>query len=173
MKKTLILIVLLFSVYSSFSQKALNDEQIKKYLPKKEIKYKLSRKTYFLADTAFVSLNAIYLNSEYLCGNGCDTFYTYLRFFEDGRVFFSFSYMSNPTKEELNDFSYGKFGRYIIQKDSIITIELYQDRYTGIEFLHAKKTENGIQFFSHGVRNPKCIFNKKDTSGGYYEKKYL
>jgi hypothetical protein len=37
--------------------------------------------------------------------------------------------------------------------------------------MHAVKTDNGIQFFSYGSRNPKGIFNKKGTdSFGYYEK---
>lgn len=172
MKRVLTLAVLLFITFSSFSQRVFDDEQIKTYLPKKEPKYKLAKNNFNLSDTSIISTNAFYVRTSRSERYEDRNYYTFLRFFEDGRVFFSFSYLSIPTQKELNDFSYGKFGRYIIQKDNIITIELYQDRYTGIEFLHAKKTENGIQFFSHGSRNPKCILNKRDTAGGNYEKRY-
>jgi len=172
MKKILILAVSLIIVFNSFSQKIFNDEQIKKYLPKKDPKYKLAEDAFCLLDSSVISVNTIYIRTTNSERYENTSYYTYLRFFEDGRVFFSFSYLSFPTQKELNDFSYGKYGRYIIQTDSIITVELYQDKYTGIEFLHAKKIENGIQFFSHGCRNPKWIFNKRDRTGGYYMKKW-
>lgn len=171
--KNVLLIIFLFSGICSFSQRVFNDEQIKTYLPKKEPKYKLAKSTFNLVDTSIISTDAFYIRTSRSEIYEDKYYYIFLRFFEDGRVFFSFSYLSIPNQKEFNDFSYGKFGRYIIQKDNIITIELYQDKYTGIEFLHAKKTENGIQFFSHGSRNPKCILNKRDTAGGNYEKRYF
>jgi len=170
MKKILILAILLFIVLNSFSQKIFNDEQIKKYLPKTDPRYQLAEDTFCLLDSSVISVNTIYIKSTISERYENTSYYTYLRFFEDGRVFFSFSYLNIPTHKELNDFSYGKFGRYIIQADSVITVELYQDKYTGIEFLHAKKIKNGIQFFSHGCRNPKGIFNKRDRTGGIYMK---
>ncbi len=147
MKQLLILFFLLFHIGIGLSQKAANENDIKIMTPKKGIKYKLANKKFKLSDTTIISLEARYLNCNYLCGNKCDTLYNYLHFYNDGRVFFSFSYLNYPTKQEYNDTTYGKFGKYIIQNDSIITIELYQDRYTGIEFLHAKKQNMEYSFF--------------------------
>jgi adenine C2-methylase RlmN of 23S rRNA A2503 and tRNA A37 len=168
MKIIFLLFILLLS-FCSFSQRVFSLEQKNDFLPKKHLKYKLKNENNFI-NSSIIDTNAMYISREFSTIHQ-DTFYSvFIRFYEDGRVFFSFSYYGNPTNEQFNDSTYGKFGRYIIQKDSIITIELYQDRYTGIEYLHAKKTDEGIQFFSHGSRNPKWILNKKESSGGYYEK---
>ena len=154
------------------AQRALTDDQLVRYLPKKEKKFELSKKQFALSDTTIISQNAVYVLSEYLCGQKCDSLYTYMRFFNDGRVFVSFTYLSYPSKKELSDFSYGKYGRYIVDNEKI-KVELYMDRQDGIMYMFARHVSDGIQFYKTSGRGIGQIIKvTRTTDDGYYRKTY-
>jgi hypothetical protein len=174
--KTLFIISFVISVHYCFAQRAFTDEQLKKELPKKEIKYKLSKQAFTLNDTSIVSSNAVYVlmleeverkNYEVVKRSNS---YTFMRFFNDGRVFISFAYLSYPSAEEFNDLSYGKYGRYIL-KDGEIIIEFYQNRQYGVMFMFAKSVPTGVQFYATAYKM-KALIKNRSTDGGYYKKDY-
>lgn len=174
--KTLFIISFVISVHYCFAQRAFTDEQLKKELPKKEIKYKLSKQAFTLNDTSIVSSNAVYVlmleeverkNYEVVKRSNS---YTFMRFFNDGRVFISFAYLSYPSVEEFNDLSYGKYGRYIL-KDGEIIIEFYQNRQYGVMFMFAKSVPTGVQFYATAYKM-KALIKNRSTDGGYYQKTY-
>jgi len=158
------------------AQRAFTDDQLKKEFPRKEVKYKLAKMPFELSDTSFVSINAVYIlqlhETEWKDYKRVDstTSYTYMRFFNDGRVYISFAYLSYPTAEEFNDLSYGKYGRYVV-KDGKITVEFYMNRQYGVMFMFATPVRTGVQFYAtSGGMKP--LFIERDTTGGYYRKDY-
>lgn len=172
-KKVFFVCCFIFLAECSFSQRALTDEQMKRYLPKKEVKFHLSETPVELIDTSILTLKGIYLQSEYLCAEKCDTLFTYMRFFSDGKVYVSFAYLSYPTKKEFYDLSYGKFGRFIIEDSNKIKIELFMNREHGIMYMWARPTENGIQFYKTSGRGLGQILKvSRERDGGYYQKVY-
>ena len=168
--KTLFIISFVLCVYHSFAQRELSEEQKNKYLPHKKVKYKLSKQAFILNDTSIVSTNAVFVASEYLCGEKCDTSYTFMRFFNDGRVFISFVYLSYPSAEEFNDLSYGKYGRYIVKEGEVI-VEVYMDKVWGVMCMFAKPLSTGIQFYALAGR-PNAIFKNKNHGKSFYQKTY-
>jgi hypothetical protein len=157
-------------------QRAFTEEQLQYEFPKKPVKYKLSKTPFSLTDTLIVSSKAIYIgefieeeweNYEVVKRSNS---YTFMRFFNDGRVFISFAYLSYPSVKEFNDLSYGKYGRYLL-KDGEIIIEFYQNRQYGVMFMFAKPVLTGVQFYATAYKmNP--LVKNKSTDGGYYKKDY-
>src|SRR6218665_1103160 len=146
--KTLFIVSFFLSVHYSFAQRALSEKTINRYsLPHKKVKYKLSKQPFILNDASIVPTNAVFVSSEYLCGEKCDTSYVFMRFFNNGRVFVSFSYLSYPSVEEFNDLSYGQYGLYIV-KDGEVIVEIYMDKASGVMCMFAKPLSTGIQFYA-------------------------
>lgn len=174
--KILFIVSFVVSVHYCCAQRAFTDEQLKKEIPKKEVKYKLSKQAFALSDTSIVSINAVYVltfeeverkNYEVVKRSNS---YTFMRFFNDGRVFISFAYLSYPSIEEFNDLSYGKYGRYIAENGEI-TIEFYMNKQYGVMFMFAKPITSAIQFYATSFRRHALIKNKS-TDGGFYKKEY-
>ncbi len=160
-------------MYYCNAQQAYSEEYQKKYLPKKEKKFVLSKQLFVLNDTAIISPNNVYVNVLIGPPPQGNSFYTYMRFFNDGKVFVSFPYLRHPTIEEFNDMTYGKYGRYIV-KDGEIKIELYMNRQHGMMYMFAKPVSKGIQFYKTTGRGIGQILKvSKTTDGGFYQKFFL
>jgi hypothetical protein len=145
----LIIGFLLLQLNNSYGQRVFSDETLKNYLPKKEKRFTLSKKPFVLKDTNVVSLNAIYSRKLTEVDNNVIEsveLYNFIKFFPDGRVFFSFPYISFPTRKEIDDFTYGKFGRYVVNGEKI-KIEFFMNKQDGIMFLYANPTFPGLQFY--------------------------
>lgn len=176
MNKTVVAIVLCLVLgnCACYAQRELSPEAQKPYLPKGTIKFELAEQPFMLTDTAVVSANAVYTRSGYFCGAKCDSSFTYMRFFEDGRVFVSFSYLSYPGVAEFNDLSYGKFGRYRIEEGGILKVELYMDRQHGVMYMFAKPVSQDIQFYKTTGRGAGQVLKvTKTKKGGFYRKGYV
>lgn len=166
----------ILSVCFCNAQPAFSKEQLRAYLPKKEAKFKLPRQ--FFNDSTVISTNAIYIKTSeeeeqenYQVTKRVESF-IYLRFFNDGRIFISFPYLSYPNNEEFNDLTYGKFGRYVV-KDKEIKIELYMDKEDGMMYMFANPVANGIQFYkSTGTGVGEVLKVSKTTDEGFYRKDY-
>ena len=160
----------ILSIHYCNAQHLYSEEQQKRYLPKKEKKFILSKELFTLSDTFFVSPKVVFVSSEFLCGQKCDYLFTYMRFFTDGKVFVSFPYLSYPNIQEFNDLTYGKYGRYVI-KDGHIKIELYMNKQHGVMFMFAKPVLNGVQFYkTTGTGIGQILKVSKTTQGGFYRK---
>lgn len=85
----------------------------------------------------------------------------------------SFAYLSFRTKEEFNDLSYGKFGRYLI-KNGEIKVEMYMDKQDGVIYMYAKPILLGIQFYKVTASGfGQFMKVRRGTDGGLYEKHYI
>lgn len=84
-------------------------------------------------------------------------------------MFCSFQYLSLPSRQELEDTTYGKFGRYVI-KDGKLKVELYQDNYDGYAFLYAYPVADGIQFYKSTSRGWLFRSTRRTREGGHYQK---
>lgn len=173
MKSLILLLVgFLFYVNCCEGQRVYSDEQLIKYLPKGEREFQLSKQSFTLCDTSIISPNAVFVLSEYLCGQKCDSLHTFIRFFSDGKVFVSFPYQTYPKVHEFNDLSYGKYGRYIV-KDGDIKIELYMNKQHGLMYMYAKPVNRGIQFYKTTGRGLGRILKvTRTTDAGFYRKDY-
>jgi hypothetical protein len=170
--KILFIVSLIVRVSYCNAQQLYSAEVQKSYLPQKELKFNLSKKLFALNDTSIISCNATYVLSEYLCGEKCDSLYTYMRFFNDGRLFVSFPYLSYPGAKEFNDLNYGRYGRYIV-KDGIIKTELYINKHDDMMYMFAKPVSNGIQFYKTTGRGIGQVMKvSKGTDAGLYKKDY-
>ena len=136
-------LALILSFHNCLAQREFPNYDIKKELPKKEIKYKLAKQALSLSDTTLINSKVAYISSEYLCGFGCDSSYTIMRFFDDGKVFISATYLSYPKFAEFNDLNYGRYGRYIV-KDGKIIVEFYQNKQYGIQFYATSHKINAL-----------------------------
>ncbi len=148
---------------------------MRKYSPSKNQKFNLSKHPFKLEDTSLVSVNAYYIriNEEQEWKNykmiKTVYSYSYMRFYPDGRMFCSFQYLSQPNKKELQDTTYGKFGRYIIENGKL-KVELYQDKHDGYAFLYAYPVSGGIQFYKSSSRGWLFRNTTRTKEGGYYQR---
>lgn len=79
-------------------------------------KFKLLKKEGLKIDTTKVRVDGVYiLDSEI---NGLKR-YQFIRFFTNGRVYFSCAYCSPPSNDEFNKLSYGNYGHYIVDNGRI------------------------------------------------------
>lgn len=164
-----------FQFFICNSQCAYTIDELKEFLPKKEIKFKLNKKPFLLIDSSIVSNKIRFVNiieeenrKDYKIVTSIKS-YTFIKFFDDGRVFVSFPYLSFPNKVEFNNYSYGKFGRYIFNKNKI-KIELFMDRRDGVMFMYAKVVNNGILFYkTTGVGLGQIMKVSNTTDGGQYD----
>jgi hypothetical protein len=108
----------------SFYTKSIYDNSKQIDGKQKPRRYKLSKYKFELRDTSKLSINAAYL-FKFPPFPGSNKFpYSFIRFFKDGKCYWSKVYDSFPTKANFNDYNNGEFGRYIL-KDSLLVIELY------------------------------------------------
>lgn len=168
---SLILILFIACVTLSYAQREYSEETQLRYSPTKEIKYRLSKKEFILSDTSIVSSDAVYVNGAYYCGKDCDSSYTFMRFYNDGSVFVSFPYLSFPNDEEISDMSYGKFGHYITDGESV-KVELYMNKEHGVMYMFAKPSQMGIQFYKSTGRGLGQILKVSKTKNNGFYKKY-
>ena len=163
-RRLALLFVLMVFGFALHAQRALTDEQTKRYQPPATLEYFLSSQPFELKDSTVISVSAVYVSKQYLCAEKCDTLYNFMRFYSDGRVFVSFEYKSYPSVDEIKDDQYGKFGRYVVQMNQI-KVELYQSRQHGIEFMHAKPVNDGLRFFktTRTVERKQKVYKGKDN----------
>lgn len=154
------------------AQRVTELERLKRSIPPKNQKFVLAKDDFKLQDTSVVSPNDYYLNAEYLCSLRCDTLFTFMRFYSDGRMFCSFLYKSPPGWLELKDTTYGKFGRYVIT-DGNLKVELYQDNHDGYAFMYAYPVPDGIQFYKSSSRGWLFRSSRRTKEGGHYQKYYF
>jgi len=159
------------------AQRVSTEKDLQYETTRKAKKFRLEKQITSLIDTFTVSPNAVYINAfpELIspARQKGDSVYIFIRFFNDGRVFFSFLYGSYPSREEFKDSTYGKFGYYIV-KDGIIKIELYMNKEYGMEYIYAKAAPKGIQFYKSTGRGMwQILKTNKTTDGGFYRKDYV
>ncbi len=177
--KLLAIFCVLFFVNYCMGQRAFSMDQLKRYIPKKVPKFTLAKYTSILADTSILSTKVVYIKTSseeerkgYKVVNKT-TSYTVMRFFDSGKVFISFPYLSYPSHAEANDFIYGKFGYYII-KNGKIKIELYMDKWDGRMYKFARSVYNGIQFYKlSGTGIGQILKVSRSTDDGFYHKDYI
>lgn len=89
-------------------------------------KFKLIKVEGLKIDTVLAKTKGVYISKDSfldLDQKWKDRF-CYLRFFENGKVYKSCSYLSLPTKEDMEDLSYGFYSEYKVENEGII-IESY------------------------------------------------
>lgn len=175
-------ILLLFICFTkvSIAQKLLSDKEQDALMPVYELKYKLDKYNFLLEDTSIISTHAAYILTAYgikykgrFKELSKPNQFVFIRFFVDGKVFVSFPYLSYPSIEEINDLTYGRFGKYIIKNQKIV-VEIY-DGVKNLVFLfyEPNKEQTGIiHYGSSRILNP--LFNNplnKDVSE-FYKKEY-
>jgi hypothetical protein len=161
-------------------QRAFTEEQLKKASMPKKFFFKLAKSNFTLFDTSVISIKATYINElneadfEDKANLKTQKSYRFIRFFENGAVFMSFEYLSYPTIEQINDYDYGHFGYYVIEKGKIKG-EFYINRQYGVMYLFAKPIENkAIQFYKITGRGLGKFLNisRSIDQTGYYVKSY-
>lgn len=90
----------------------------------KKKRFKIVKREGIVIDTNKIKLNGVYLWKLNNVNSVKDTFYLFIRFFNNCRVFKSGPYCSCPTVLQLNDLTYGSYGQYMIKEDKLI-IESY------------------------------------------------
>jgi hypothetical protein len=160
-----------FIAHYTYAQRAVREEDMAYYLPKKTTRFKLANQLFELKDTSVISPNAVYVQemisreyANYQLISETKT-YNFIRFFKDGKALISFDYLSYPTEEQFNDFSYCRPAYYTIKDDQVI-IEVYQDKQWGVIDMVARRLNNGgLEFYRQaGDPDVKIRKNDKDTS---------
>lgn len=85
-------------------------------------KFKLLKKEGLKIDTTKVRVDGVYILESELNGQRR---YRFLRFFANGRVYFSCAYCSPPSSDDLNNLNYGKYGYYVVN-DSMVKTETFE-----------------------------------------------
>jgi hypothetical protein len=150
----------------AFGQKVLSKESQLSQSPPLKIKYRLDKK-FVSPGNNVISYEDIYLRKEYLCGLRCDTMFTFIRFYSDGRVFVSFPYRTMPTTEQIMDLSYGKYGRYVTRETNKVIVELYMTKQYGVMFMYGTILSDTLQFYATSNRY-KPLFKQRETDGGRF-----
>ena len=78
--------------------------------------FKLLKREELRVDTGLVKVSGVYMISYEL---NQEKKYSFIRFFDNGRVYFSCEYCSFPNEEELNNLNYGNYGHYTIKNGEI------------------------------------------------------
>jgi hypothetical protein len=172
MKRIAILVVSsLITTHYAQAQRALKQEDLAYNLPSKTTKFELANQLFELKDTSVISPNAVYVQemvsqeyANYQVISETKT-YNFIRFFKDGKALVSFDYLSYPTAEQFNDFSYCRPAYYTI-KDSQVIVEIYQDKVWNVQSMVARRLNNGGLEFYKLAKDPdvKIRKNDKDTS---------
>lgn len=162
MKKiTFFLVSSLITTHYCHAQRALKEEHMAPYLPKKTTKFELANQLFELKDTSVISPNAVYVQEMGTTKTTCN----FIRFFKDGKALVSFDYLSYPTEEQFNDFSYCRPAYYTIKDDEVI-IEIYNGKQWGVIKMTARRLDNGGLEF--GLANKsKTVFYRKDHTKLY------
>jgi hypothetical protein len=179
MKKIIVLVVsALITTHFSQAQRALKEEDLSYNLPKKTTKFELANQLFELKDTLVISPNAVYVQemvsreyANYQVISETKT-YNFIRFFKDGKALVSFDYLSYPTAEQFNDFSYCRPAYYTIKDDQVI-VEIYQDKQWNVQSMVARRLNNGGLEFYRLAKDPdvKIKENDKDTSANRKDNK--
>ncbi|MCS3799159.1 hypothetical protein [Niastella sp. OAS944] len=107
-----------------------------------------------LKDTSVISPNAVYVRGK--------NTYSFIRFFKDGKALVSFDYLSYPTEEQFNDFSYCRPAYYTIKDDQVI-VEFYQGKASGVMRMVARRLNNGGLEFSFSQKQETGFYRKDHT----------
>jgi hypothetical protein len=84
--------------------------------------FKIHKREGAIIDTNSIKTNGVYVTEFNTNGQKK---YSFIRFFGNGRVYFSCIYCSYPTKVEFNDLKYGYYGHFISKKDEV-KAEVYE-----------------------------------------------
>jgi hypothetical protein len=160
-----------FIAHYTYAQRAIKEEDMRDYLPKKTTRFELANQLFELKDTSVISPNAVYvqemISREYANYQVISETkrYNFIRFFKEGKALVSFDYLSYPTEEQFNDLSYCRPAYYTI-KDGQVIIEIYQDKQWCVINMVARRLNNGGLEFYRLARDPdvKIRKNDKDTS---------
>lgn len=74
----------------------------------------------------------------------------------------SFDYLSYPTEEQFNDFSYCRPAYYTIKDDQVI-VEFYQGKASGVMRMVARRLNNGGLEFSFSQKQETGFYRKDHT----------
>lgn len=167
MKIILTTLIYLFSFYSIFGQPTMSKEEIENfYTHDKHKNFRLINKVNNNSN-ALIETNCVYILEFKVEEDGTQR-YSYIRFFNNGRVFSSGDYLSVPTSEQLNDIIYGKRGYYIVN-DSIIKIEFYVNGYEKYSYFYCRAIDDELIFFKKKIRTLNGAKTKLDLT----YKKYI
>jgi hypothetical protein len=120
---------------------------------KKNYNFKLLKKEGLNIDTNLVKVSGVYMTQT----EGDSAEYQFIRFFGNGKVYFSCSYCSYPTFEELNNFNYGYYGYYII-KDGEIKVETFSSY---VRYYYRFFDIENLKIIPTGSAQRKCIGKEK------------
>lgn len=153
-----LLVSSLIATHYCQAQRALKEEELAYNLPKKTTKFELANQLFELKDTSVISPNAVYVHEM----GTTKTTYNFIRFFKDGKALVSFDYLSYPTEEQFNDFSYCRPAYYTIKDDQVI-IEFYQDKAWGVMKITARRLDNGGLEFGFPNKRETALYKKEHT----------
>jgi hypothetical protein len=157
--KLTLLIFLFFCVENSaFPQRTSDISTFIYELPKpnKKYKYYLTSEKFKKRYPNFISLSTsvTFIQKDVFKYSLTQNYisYKYITLFSDGRFFMSFSYNNSPTKKELCDYEYGKFGYYALF-DNCLLMEYYYNREYGLVITTNKFNGNRIDIlgYSYGL----------------------
>jgi len=143
MKKTIIILLTIFCFFVSTAQR-LNDceeyldtitenSSVKRsdlYYLEKDYKFdfKLLKTVGLKIDTLKIRTDGIYIvKGAFFDGNGEHEAFHFYRFFNDGRVYQSCTYIDIPKEKETSKLDYGKFSEYMVKNDELIIETSWKD----------------------------------------------
>ncbi|MEN8194615.1 MAG: hypothetical protein ABFS12_17475 [Bacteroidota bacterium] len=127
----LIIMVMMLLGVKNIAQPVIPLEHQKKsdiYQHNKKLKYDFKKDARKLSMYNDIDFTSVYIHKYYSESYKDSTFY-FIRFFNDGRVFMSDYYYSEPTEKECNNLTYGRRGYYRIRE--FIEMEFYINGYDG------------------------------------------
>lgn len=151
----------------------LQDEAMVKWITSLEgLNFKMDREDFICCDSSIISTHVAYVRKKcrWAIHGNPDPYVTYnwMRFSTDGRVCISLDYATYPTFEEMNDFTYVKYGRYRIEKDRLV-VEWSLSKDLKNYFKFARKVPSGIEFYAESPRRHARVRSISEE-GGIYEK---
>lgn len=162
-----------------YSQKTKSDEFVNQHNlnQKPKYKYPYSKKKHIRKNTrnwskSNLDFHAIYIKKIFSSTHK-DSVYSFIRFFPKGEVFYSYGYYHEPSVEEANDLTYGRWKMYKIKKNGEIIIETpaYGELFVYWYHYFAKINVNNNsliiykyrlgRFFSGAIRKKNIIYYRR------------
>jgi hypothetical protein len=107
----------LFLIFLLLGSLNLMSQECPEYCNKRtRYKFKLLKKEGLKIDTTKVRVDGVYILESELNGQKR---YQFIRFFKNGRVYFSCPYCRPPSNDELNNLKYGNYGYYVVNNGGI------------------------------------------------------
>lgn len=140
----------------AIAQRYYSDDEIRRHTPKNTVPFTLAGVHFTPSDTVRLVMRRPYLQLDQVSKydgmryTGEDSLYSFVIFYPDGRCFGSFPIAgSYPSLGDFNNFSYGQYGLYRFNGETL-SMEYYTDREYGMEVFFANVTKNRLAAFAHG-----------------------